>query len=406
MAKAVIVILHFNSDYAEIPQTELPNVVSSSYEPTVRALERLDEGTVCMSLTGNTLDYLLAEAPELVRRIGDLVQAQRIEVVACGYSHPVLPLLPVRRIRDQIRAHIEQIRNVFGTSPIGFWPPELAISPAVLHELSQLGIRWTAVDYEHYLLANTIGNDFNPFEMRTRTTVETLVDAYWAKGLVAKIRAYRKTVVKLNRMMKTQHKGLARVQVGEQTSIGALLSSVSWSLGTLFALSDTTRAYSRRKHLSNVLHSGTDYVPLYCYDVEFWGYIRRTGIRCEPQAFVSLLEELKDSGMDLISPSQIPEKEWPTDTEFVGSGSWAPDKSLRIWTDSADNRELMRRMQEVYAFLERLEWDDKTVTNVERLLRIAENSDCHGWSPRVEKKHAAYCALLEAYEILQGDGRR
>lgn len=38
MTETVTVILHWNTDYAEIPRKELPKVVETSYEPMVAAL--------------------------------------------------------------------------------------------------------------------------------------------------------------------------------------------------------------------------------------------------------------------------------------------------------------------------------------------------------------------------------
>ena len=122
MTENVSVILHWNTDYAEIPRKELPIVVEKSYEPMVAAIEEWRDGTICFNITGHTIEYLQKNNPELIDRVKALVKDNTIEMLACGYSHPILPLLPRERVCTRINDHMKIIKKVFGKKPhFHFW---------------------------------------------------------------------------------------------------------------------------------------------------------------------------------------------------------------------------------------------------------------------------------------------
>ena len=120
----------------------------------------------------------------------------------------------------------------------------------------------------------------------------------------------------------------------------------------------------------------------------------------EPASLSQFLKKLHSKNINTLSPSQIPKKEWEEIPSFIGTGSWAPDKSIRLWTDSEDNREFIRRLNEIYQKLDQLSWNENINQNLEFYLRIAENSDARGWAPLPERKNEAFNALIEIQRYL------
>ena len=96
MNKSVYVVLHWNTDYAEIPRIELPNVVEKSYNAMLTALEDF-EGTICCNITGHTIEYLLKNSLETIDKLNSLISSHTVELLGTGYSHPILPLIHPRR---------------------------------------------------------------------------------------------------------------------------------------------------------------------------------------------------------------------------------------------------------------------------------------------------------------------
>ncbi|MBK8913179.1 MAG: hypothetical protein IPM64_01025 [Phycisphaerales bacterium] len=75
----------------------------------------------------------------------------RLDLVAFGYHHPLMPLLDEADIRMQIRLH----RHVFdqtwpgGYAP-GMFPPETAFSTRIISALVAEGVEWVMVDNIHF----------------------------------------------------------------------------------------------------------------------------------------------------------------------------------------------------------------------------------------------------------------
>jgi predicted glycosyl hydrolase (DUF1957 family) len=393
------VILHWNTDYAEFPRSEFPKVVELSYEPMITAIEDGFIGTICFNITGHTFEYLTANYPELVDRIKRLMKANVVEMLASGYSHPILPLLPRERVAIQLKDHIALLKKMFGKKPKGIWPPELAVSPSVLSQIKKEGIEWTAVDYEHYQLSQFFGNDANPFEIREQTLTEFLVGAYWAKG-VDKLRKYLKAKKLLEKANLEHVDPLRRVTISHDESIKAYLSSVSWTNTTQFAVGGYVPIYNIKKHLQLMEKVETKILPLYASDIEFFGYRELGATPASPKSLIDFLNDLTKKGVRITSPTQIPEDDWPKESTYLSTGSWSPDKSFRIWTDSEDNAEFLRRAVEIYSILRMRNWDKKLLKKLEPYLRIMENSDPRGWAPIPERKNEAYSAMAIIFDIL------
>ncbi|MFB3853632.1 MAG: glycoside hydrolase [Vicinamibacterales bacterium] len=102
----------------------------------------------------------------------------QVELATSPFYHPILPLIcdtdvyaqirpeakvvpPFRHPEDasmQVARAIECHRRHFGVSPRGLWPPEGAVSDAVVRIAAQNGFAWIATD--EAILARTLGTSF------------------------------------------------------------------------------------------------------------------------------------------------------------------------------------------------------------------------------------------------------
>lgn len=82
----------------------------------------------------------------------------RLDLVAFGFHHPMMPLIPYDDIRNQIQAHRQIIQSTFGsTTPYskGMFPPENAFADWMIPALVDEGIEWVFVDNIHFNRART-----------------------------------------------------------------------------------------------------------------------------------------------------------------------------------------------------------------------------------------------------------
>lgn len=126
---------------------------------------------------------ILAAQDEVIRQIvptyRSLAKSGQVELTTSPYYHPVMPLLynqdtarvaspglalPEMRFaepddaREHLRRGIQSHLRTFGILPKGLWPPEGAVSSAMLPDVAASGLSWLASDEE--VLARSLGVDF------------------------------------------------------------------------------------------------------------------------------------------------------------------------------------------------------------------------------------------------------
>ncbi len=114
-----------------------------------------DVARVHLSLSGTLLEML--SQPAFQERVfgivkcGDLLwhlQNRRLfEILATGYYHPLLPLIPTADWEEQIRRWLGIGQHLFWRQDYqGFWPPEMGFCMELIPLLRRLGFRYVIVD--------------------------------------------------------------------------------------------------------------------------------------------------------------------------------------------------------------------------------------------------------------------
>ncbi len=77
----------------------------------------------------------------------------RLDMVAFGYHHPLMPLLDVQDMRMQIKLHKQIYGQTWTGGPAygtGMFPPETAFSTRIIPALAAEGLQWVLVDNIHF----------------------------------------------------------------------------------------------------------------------------------------------------------------------------------------------------------------------------------------------------------------
>ena len=146
-----------------------PDYVLGEYDPIHR-----DEGLIDLfqqngNYTHSDLMYVIDAQHEHMGNVlpmySQLAAAGQVELTTTPYYHPILPLLmmPGWQMEDGIRVtkqawpsdvqnHLTTGMDLFedemGFRPVGMWPSEEAVSPAMVQPVSDVGIEWMVTDEE------------------------------------------------------------------------------------------------------------------------------------------------------------------------------------------------------------------------------------------------------------------
>jgi 4-alpha-glucanotransferase len=125
-----------------------------AYLPMIEALERHRGVRLGLHYTGPLLEWLRAEHPETVARLGDLVVAGQVEIVGGGLYEPVLASLPEHDRVVQLTRMARELESLFGRRPRGAWLAERVWEPDLPAALVDAGYEWTILDDAHFRAAS------------------------------------------------------------------------------------------------------------------------------------------------------------------------------------------------------------------------------------------------------------
>jgi alpha-amylase len=131
----------------------LAEVFERAYGPMIDALERHPGVRLSMHYSGPLLEWILAERPEAVGRLGALVSRGQVEILGGGYYEPVLVSIPERDRIGQLVRMAEVLETRFGGRPRGAWLAERVWEPDLPTSLAEAGYEWTILDDAHFRAA-------------------------------------------------------------------------------------------------------------------------------------------------------------------------------------------------------------------------------------------------------------
>ncbi|MHA2249058.1 MAG: polysaccharide deacetylase family protein [Candidatus Kariarchaeaceae archaeon] len=400
-----VYLLHINTSYAEIPKSELSMVSEKSYLPFFRLLQKYDLGSVLLNITGLSIEYFVKHDKTVLKIANELIQSDKIKIAGCTYSHPILPLLPSDDIRKQIKLHKKLVQEYLNTTPIGFFPPELAIDPILPNYLIEEGYEFIFCDGETIQNSIEFPNSYSPVRKQpTRLTSHLLaVDKTWGiRKLYRTLNAFR--------LLRKQEKNLdlstkKMLTIDPSVTFPVLPGFSAINTTTQLAVSRRVPWVTPKRQIKvwkkiRERHEGKEsiFVP-YATDLEFIGYREiAEGMGINPSEFIDFMRMAVDNNFE----PEIPTKsDWKNASPtYVKSSSWTPDQNWELWTRDPDNIKLELLCDEIRSKL-RIYEDGSKKEEIWKYLLIAENSDGRGWDPIPERKLDCMDAAVKALNLLE-----
>ena len=141
----------------------ISEATEKSYLRIIRALEENAKIKFTMNINGCLfLRWEELGYHYLIKRIGELIKKEQLEITGNAAYHPLLPLIPLDEARKQILESEEIFRKYFGNDfkPKGFFFSEMAYGKEIAALVKSLGYEWIVLD--EISREGKIGNhDFN-----------------------------------------------------------------------------------------------------------------------------------------------------------------------------------------------------------------------------------------------------
>lgn len=146
-ATPFIIVLHNHQPVGNFPWVTA-ECYTTAYEPFLTVLERHPRIRMGLHFTGPLLEWLQAERPDYLARVRTLVAAGQVEVLGGGLYEPILPVIPERDRRGQLRLLGQWVTELFGCAPTGAWLAERVWEPSLPPSLQASGVDYVLLDDE------------------------------------------------------------------------------------------------------------------------------------------------------------------------------------------------------------------------------------------------------------------
>jgi hypothetical protein len=112
---SVFAFFHLNLAFSSIEETRRDAVIADCYWPLLKLAERA--GPLGLEVSGYTLEEIAARDPAWITATRDAIANGQIELIGCGYSQMIGPLVPARVTAENLRQGMETYERLLGTRP-------------------------------------------------------------------------------------------------------------------------------------------------------------------------------------------------------------------------------------------------------------------------------------------------
>ncbi|MCK4510754.1 alpha-amylase, partial [bacterium] len=137
----------------------------ASYLPFLQKMESHPDIKFVLHTTGPLLEWLEANAPDYIERVGALAARGQVEIMTGGFYEPILPAIPERDARGQIELSTDYIERRFGVRPRGMWLAERVWEPGIAKVIAESGVEYVALDDYEFRLAGVPDDELNGYFM-------------------------------------------------------------------------------------------------------------------------------------------------------------------------------------------------------------------------------------------------
>ena len=131
----------------------LRQAYDDAYGPFLEFVERHPGFRLALHTSGPLLQWMALHQRDYLTRLRARAEAGQVELWGGAFFEPILPSIPERDRRGQIRAMADWLELELGQRPRGAWLAERVWEPSLPSSLAPAGVEYAAVDDAHFVAA-------------------------------------------------------------------------------------------------------------------------------------------------------------------------------------------------------------------------------------------------------------
>jgi len=147
---------HGNLQYSQLPPDRRGWVVKSSYEK-IFDLAREHQAKIAFEASGETLEIMAEQCPDVMRKLVAGIKDGLIEPVASPHTHIMLSNIDAEIGLDSLRNGLDTWELLTGCRPVTGWNPECSWASYIPDIFRQAGFEILIADADSYLLSSVPG---------------------------------------------------------------------------------------------------------------------------------------------------------------------------------------------------------------------------------------------------------
>ncbi len=350
MKPGVLFMPHGNLQYSQLPPEKRGWVARESYAKIFEISKRLGV-KIAFEASGETLEILEKDAPEVLRELSAGVKAGRIEPVASPHTHLMVPNVGRRLALNTLIDGLDTWERLTGKRPVAGWNPECGWASYVPDIYREAGFEILVADADSYLLSAVPG-------IREATGLKFDVRGHSNKNALFKIEPQIENrpdvLLKLFRpnLLENGLNVLFRSDMMCNILLWFLMGATEGNRETPISAEEVKEMLSR---WSARIPGGDGFIFPYAEDAEYVGttayfYVKQFGLarffEPAPESVTRFEQALKTAvelGLDLITPSDAVARYQPVKAEGferIENGCAWHGGTAKAWANTSYSRAL------------------------------------------------------------------
>ncbi|MDF2936996.1 MAG: glycoside hydrolase family 57 [Paenibacillaceae bacterium] len=152
----IIFMPHGNLQYSQLEPKKRAWVIKESYEKIFDAAKR-QEARIAFEASGETVELMAKECPEVLKKLVDGIREGRIEPVGSPHTHIMLANIDPEIGLDSLRNGLDTWEKYTGFRPVSGWNPECSWASYIPNIFREAGFEILIADADSYLLSAVPG---------------------------------------------------------------------------------------------------------------------------------------------------------------------------------------------------------------------------------------------------------